>query len=105
MIGDNLHDIRIVDLIRHLDPLLERPHRQFGVAQQREDQRVDSRRIDERFIALDVDDVLGIVGRGDLGDAIGSGRVIGPRHADDRFEAARLVGIRSSSVAMMTLDR
>ena len=79
-IGDHFHHVRIGDLARILDALLERGHGNVGIVQQRQRRGVDGRRIDQRLVALDVDDHLRVVGRGDFGHAVGSGEMIGARH-------------------------
>ena len=44
--------------------------------------RIDGSGIDQRLVALDVDDHLGVFSAGDLGDPIGAGGMIGAGHAD-----------------------
>ena len=61
---------------------------------------VDERGIDERFVALDVDDVGGLRhGAQGLGDAVGAGRVVRRGHHRLAAEAVDGVQMRSSSVA------
>ncbi len=62
------------------------------------DQRFDGGRLDERFVALQVDDEVGVEAAGDLGDAVGAAGVVAAGHLDAAAEAldggddARVVG-------------
>ena len=65
----------------------ERGHLLGRVGQERGDQRIDGRRIEQRFVALHVDDdVAGQLG-GELGQPVGAAEMIGTRQAGDAAEA------------------
>ena len=51
-----------------------------------QDGGVDRGRIDQRLVALDVDDHLGVFGGGHFGHAVGAGEVVGARHPHARAE-------------------
>jgi hypothetical protein len=60
------------------------------------DGRIDGHRIDQRFIALDVDEDLAFLVRGDFGDAFGAGAVVGAGHAG--FAAEGVDGVDDALV-------
>ena len=65
----------------------QRGHLLGAIGEQRRDQQVEGRRIDQRLVALDVDDdVAGQIGD-ELGQAIGAGAVVGAGQAGDAAEA------------------
>ena len=87
-VGDNFDDIGIVDFAGIFDLLFERAHLDCGLVSQRHDGGIDCSGIDEGLIALDVDDDLGVgVARGDFGNPVGAGNVVGPGHPDGGSEA------------------
>ena len=51
-----------------------------------QDRGVDGGRVDQRFVALDIDDDFGIFGGGRFGHTVGTGKVIGARHTYTRAE-------------------
>ena len=68
----------------------QRAHRRIRIVEHRKNCRVDRGRIDQRLVALNVDDQprLGM-SRGDLRHAIGAREMIGARHRHLRPEAPR----------------
>ena len=82
MVGHHFHHIRVGDLGRIFDPLLQRAHDDFGIVNQRQNRGIDGIGIDQRFVALNVDDDFRGFGGGDLGDAVRAGQVVGAGHAD-----------------------
>jgi len=60
-VGDHLDDVRIVYFRRIFDALGQRRHGNIRIAGQRQHGRVDSRRIEQRFIALNIDDHLRVL--------------------------------------------
>src|SRR5262249_42852035 len=69
-----------------------------GVALEQLRQQVQRRRLDERLVALEVDDDVGVEAAGGLGHAVGAGGVVAPGQDDAAAEAldggddARVVG-------------
>jgi hypothetical protein len=86
-IDHDFHDIPVVDFVCVGDPAPQRRHLDAGVAFERRNQLRDGLRLDERFVALDVDDDLAVEIRRDFGNPIESGAVLHARHADDPAEA------------------
>ena len=76
----------------------QRGHVGVGVGRAARISRFEGRRLDERFVALEVDDDVGVEAAGDLGDAVGAAGVVAARHLDAAAEAvdggddARVVG-------------
>ena len=74
-IEDDFRDVRIVQLGGVVDAPVQRRHLQGAIGDERRDQLADGRRIDEGFVALHVDDDVGVERRRDLGETIGAGFV------------------------------
>ena len=61
-------------------------------SRERRDRFGDRARVDQRLVALHVDDDVAVERRGDLGQAIGAGRVIGARQPDVAAELGHAGG-------------
>ena len=69
------------------DRLPERRHLNVRILIERCDGLGDHVRLDEREVALDVDDDVAVEAFGDFGNAVRSATVSGPRHPDDAAES------------------
>ncbi len=74
--------MRIAGFRRVVEPTPERGHDQRAVGRKRAERLLDHRRVDQRLIALHVDNEIAIEGARDFGEAIGAGLVRWTRHAD-----------------------
>ena len=79
-IDDDLHDARIVEIGRLVDPPAQRGDELGRPLDKRRRRRVDGLRDNQRLVSLDVHDDVGTKGRGDFGEPVGAGRVRRARH-------------------------
>ena len=104
-IDDDLDDVRVGELGRVVDAPVERRHLTRRGRRERRDRLVDGARVEQRLVALHVDDDVAVERRGDLGEPIGAGLDGRPASAARRRRTrATRVAIRRSSVATMTRD-
>ncbi len=80
-VGDDLDDIGIGDVGPMVDLFFERTHDNGIVALHREDGGIDGFRIDERFVALNIDVEGSSFGRSNFGEAVGAGEMRRAGHA------------------------
>src|SRR3954454_17635863 len=80
----DLDNVWIGDFQRIVDPLLEGSHYDVIVVYHSQDCRINRVRIDQRFVSLDVHHDIRALGRNYFRDAIGSRRMVRPRHPDTR---------------------
>ena len=74
-VDDDLDDVRVVELRALRDPPVERRHRNGRDRRERRDRLVDRPGIDQRLVALHVDDDVAVERRGDFREPIGAGLV------------------------------
>ena len=97
-VGDDFHDIATGELLICCDRRSERGDLERRVALQRIDQSIDVADVDERFIALDVDDLIECLAlqRFDFadccGDAIGARLIVTGRTDDAPAECDDMIG-------------
>ena len=83
-IGDHLYHVGIVDLPGVFDPLLERRHDHRRIVHQRQNRRVDGGGVDQRFVALNVDDNFSTFRRRRFRHAVRARNVVCSRHPHRR---------------------
>jgi hypothetical protein len=90
-IENDLGDVGIVQLGGVVNPAVERRHLHRAIGGEGRNQLADRLRIDQRFVALDVDDDVGVERGRDLGETIGAGfvRRFGQPHAAAEVVHAR----------------
>src|SRR5207248_2210501 len=82
VVRDHLYHVGVVDFTKILNLLLQRSHQNLRIVRHRENGGIDGRWIDQRLVALNVHDYLGIFGTGDFRYTVGAGKMIGARHSD-----------------------
>ena len=95
-IGDDLHDVRTLEFFEALERPAQRAHLDRCVGEKRRDGCVDGLRLDQRLVALDVDDGAAGQVADRLGDPIGAAHVVGARH--QRGAAERSHSVRDALV-------
>ena len=89
-VGHHFNDIRVGHLVGIFDPLFQRSHRNSRFFEQRQNGGVDRAGIDERLIALNVDNEVDIFeSGGHFGNAVGAGNMVCAGHFDTGAESAR----------------
>jgi hypothetical protein len=87
-IENRFHDVGIHDVAGVADGRGDGGDLGGGLFEERGDGGVDGGWIDERFVALDVDEDVAFLVRGDFGDSFGAGAVVGAGHAGFPTEGA-----------------
>jgi hypothetical protein len=97
-IDDDLRHVRVGQFGRIGDAPPQRAHRQRGVVRERRHRLIDHARLDQRLVALNVDDEIAVERGRDFGEPIGAARVRRRRQPDgaakplDRPHDALVVG-------------
>jgi hypothetical protein len=104
------HDFDHVGVSRlgcSLEPSPECGHHERGIVEERAERLLDHRRLDERFITLNVDDEFVVEGSRHLRETIRSRPVAGGRHAHESAKSAHCIRnavvIRSNNDAVQHL--
>ena len=86
--ADDFYDVRIGEVCFIGDGVGSSDHREGSVALERGGERIDERRVDEGFVALNINDDFGGTPERScgFGDAVRAGRVVGAGHYDVRAE-------------------
>jgi hypothetical protein len=87
-VGDHLHHVGIADLARIFDALLQRTHPDIFIVEQRQNGGVNGGGIDQRFVALYVNNQFGCIGGCNFGYAVGTRDMVRARHTYRRAETA-----------------
>ena len=87
-VADDLDAVGVAPLFGAGDGHGEGGHCRGGVGGEAGDEEVEVGRFDERFVALDVDDDVGVEVGGGLGDAVGAAGVVAARQDDTSAEGA-----------------
>ena len=84
--------MRVEDVFRRLKSMAERRHHEVRIVSEWLDRFVDGAGLDERFVALEIDDEVAVEGRSHFGDSVGARCVRRARKAHVAAEFSHRVG-------------
>ena len=82
---DDLHQVRILEFLLVGEPPAERRHLDVRIAVERGERFGNHRRLDQRFVTLDVDDEIAVERERDFRQPVGAGAVLRARHPARAF--------------------